>query len=173
MMKSKEWLTTSESLDFIRLHCPNLLKNYFDKFHTHNYSLLLRIRNDNLFGVETKKGYTHGRVEAVFFNKQSLKRADDMFYYRENARQVRAANNQISSLEDEIDYVAQELQLMQEKLDSLISLSKSKIPSYKKELASAKRTFKKKCSNFSEEYIEELEQMTKTTIHQKLYGVRI
>lgn len=170
-MVTKEWLTTSESIDYIHTKCPYLYSNYFAKFNSASYHLLMRMRKEKLFGVETKKGYTHGRVEAVFFNKQSLDRANDMFYYREHTKQIKEAHNKAIALEDEINYVAQSLQEMQEKLDSLIALSEEQ--TYKKELASAKRKATKQFSHFPQGYTEVLEHMLKTTIHQKPYGVRL
>jgi len=107
MIGSKEWITSSETKNFIKKELPNLKK--IVTFGRKGYGNLYRLTNEGWNGIQGATVNDLGGRTVRFYNKPSLVLADFRCQYWGRKNKIEAATRKIAATKKEIEDLEREL----------------------------------------------------------------
>ena len=118
-LSKKEWLTSTETLEYVKAACPTLWQKYFCQYSDKRQALYA-IRDNRIFGISFEKRKTLGSVRAIFVEKATLDRAEALFKYRLNIAPLNAAIKQKQKQEESIKEALENVKYWSDRLSALM-----------------------------------------------------
>lgn len=102
---NKKWLTTSETIDYIKKNCPLLWKEEFRylRFECSQRNKLYKFAYEAKYGIESDSFYDNGGRLSRFYSKRSLDRANEVIQYKNNSLDFWSANSVLKNKKNELE----------------------------------------------------------------------
>lgn len=101
---NKKWLTTSETIDYIKKNCPLFWKEEFRYLGGDSQrNKLYKFAYEAKYGIESDSFYDNGGRLSRFYSKRSLDRANEVIQYRKNSLDFWSANSVLKNKNKELE----------------------------------------------------------------------